>query len=209
MTTTIISEGIPNLQRFLGAMPGITKRSARLAINQVADRQGLKAARKAIYDEVAFPKGYITPDKLFISQRATDDNLEAIVTGRQKATSLARFASGQSPGRGATVKLNIQPGKTSIVTRAFLVRLKKGSAAISEGSYNIGLAVRLKPGESLSRKYKMAPYGKHGKNTGLYLLYGPSVDQAFRSVAEKLSPSIAEDMTLEFLRQFDRLSERL
>ena len=37
---------------------------------------------------------------------------------------------------------------------------------------------------------------------GLYLLYGPSVDQVFDDVAEEISPSLAREMDNEFHRQF-------
>jgi hypothetical protein len=34
-------------------------------------------------------------------------------------------------------------------------------------------------------------------------LYGPSVDQVFRSVAVDIAPVILESLALEFLRQFE------
>ena len=43
-------------------------------------------------------------------------------------------------------------------------------------------------------------------SNNVYLLYGPSVDQVFRSVADDKTPKILSDVTAEFLRQFARLS---
>ena len=76
--------------------------------------------------------------------------------------------------------------------QAFLVRLKNN---------NIGLAVRLKPGEVLQNSEKAVRL-----DNNVYLLYGPSVDQVFRSVADDKTPKILSDVTAEFLRQFARLS---
>jgi hypothetical protein len=37
------------------------------------------------------------------------------------------------------------------------------------------------------------------------LLYGPSVDQVFRTVAVDISPPLLDNLQSEFLRQFQRL----
>ena len=85
-------------------------------------------------------------------------------------------------------------GRTKTLRKAFLVNLRNG---------NVGLAVRLKQGETLQNK----TYGKPvmlGKN--LYLLYGPSVDQVFRTVADDSLPMLGEEVSKEFFRNFARLS---
>ena len=78
--------------------------------------------------------------------------------------------------------------------QAFLVRLKNN---------NIGLAVRLKPGEVLQNSEKAVRL-----DNNVYLLYGPSVDQVFRSVADDITPSIQQSVSRQFFRQFTRLSSR-
>jgi hypothetical protein len=40
----------------------------------------------------------------------------------------------------------------------------------------------------------------------VFLLYAPSVDQVFRSVAETETPAVLDMMGNEFFRQFARLS---
>lgn len=47
----------------------------------------------------------------------------------------------------------------------------------------------------MQNKKSMVKLGK-----GLYLLYGPSVDQVFRDVAKEISPDTADFLEAEFLR---------
>lgn len=205
MSATIIAEGIPDLARYLDRFPEVTRRAARLAINQVAERKALKAAREAIAAQVAFPAGYLTDNnRLSITRRATDDDLTAVITGRQRPTSLARFAPGQAPRRGADVTVRVKPSAPAVLKRAFLIRLRRGAGPVTDESFNLGLAVRLRAGERIANKVKMAPMKGE---SGLYLLYGPSVEQVFRTVAADISPSVLEDLATEFLRQSVRLSE--
>lgn len=207
MSATIIAEGLPDLTRYLERTPAVARRAARLAINQVAERKALRAAREAIAEQVAFPRTYLTDNnRLSITRRATDDNLVAVVTGRQRPTSLARFAPGQAPGRrGAGVTVRVKPGRSEAMRRAFLIRLRRGRAPVTDESFNLGLAVRLRPGERVENKIRMVPMKG---DSGLYLLYGPSVEQVFRSVAADISPAVLDDLATEFLRQFVRLSEQ-
>ena len=44
-----------------------------------------------------------------------------------------------------------------------------------------------------------------GEPTGIWLLYGPSVDQVFRGVAAKRTSDIADLVMKKFYRQFSRL----
>jgi hypothetical protein len=81
---------------------------------------------------------------------------------------------------------------------AFLMRLRAGAGTAD--NYNIGLAIRLAPGERIRNKRVMTQVGHN-----LYLLYGPSVDQVFRTVADDNAPEIATMVRDEFYRQFARL----
>lgn len=188
-------------QRF----PQIANTAARLAINTIATRQGMRISKDAMQDEVMFPRGYLN-DRLVNTKKASSNDLEAIITGRKRATSLARFAvSGQAPGvrRTGGVRIRVSKGRSSYMKNAFLVRLNKG-ASLTEDNYNVGLALRLGPGESIRNK-KRAHQSWLVKDQ-VALLYGPSVDQVFRTVAPEVADKISSELANEFLRQFNRLS---
>lgn len=193
--TRIVAVGLDEMQRYLALMPERATAAAKLAINQTADRGGLTAIRKAMREEAAFPAGYLEkPKRLGVTKRAKETDLEAIITGRARPTSLARFVSGK------TVRVN--PGRARQLSQAFLVKLKAGQGPVSEDSFNLGLAIRLRKGEVIANKREMVPFA-----AGLYLLYGPSVDQVFREVAVSEAPEIADILIEEFKRQFARLGK--
>lgn len=154
---------------------------ARQAINSTL-RKTRTAIDRDIRQQVAFKARYLG-SRLRISQFATDHSLQGTITGRDRPTSLARFATSRKKG-GARVQ--VAPGITKQMNRAFLMQLKGG---------NEGLAIRLKPGETIKNKKYMRKV-----NQGLYLLYGPSVNQVFRGVAEDESDNIAVELQQEFTR---------
>lgn len=205
MSATIIAEGLAEAAVYFQRLPDIAAQSARMAINDTAGGKGLKILRLAIYKQIEFPAGYVNTDRLYVSKKATNADLEARVTARMRPTSLARFAPGQTPAgtRGKGVRVSVQPGSSRTMKSAFLVRLRAG-ATLNDENFNIGLAVRLKPGERIFNKRAQSGV-QLGHN--LYLLYGPSVDQVFREVAEDQSPEILSEVETEFLRQFARLSD--
>ena len=90
-----------------------------------------------------------------------------------------------------------------MLKNAWLERLNKG-ASLTEDNYNVGLAVRLKPGERLLNK--RATHKSWLVKDKVALLYGPSVDQVFSSVADDVIPEMGELMSTEFFRQFARLT---
>lgn len=185
-------------------VPDISARSARLAINSVANRGAIKLARERIYEEAAFPKGYLNGDRLQVTKLAKESDLEAIITGRKRATSLARFASGQAIGSQSRsgVRVTVRRGSSVHLRKGWLVRLKRGTS-LTEDNYNVGLAIRIRPGERV--------VGKHSAHRSwlvqdsVALLYGPSVDQIFRNVAPEIADEIGGMVAAEFFRQFDRL----
>lgn len=208
MPINIISIGSAELKNYLETVPKIAQDAIRMAINTVASGKGMTRIKRAMTDEIAFPTGYLNSDRLRLKKRATGTNLEAVIVGRKRATSLARFVTGgamlaNSKTTGG-VQVRVKKGKTTYLKNAFLVRLKSG-ASMSEDNYNIGLAVRLKPGETLGNKRTQhQAWLVPGK---VALLYAPSVDQVFATVAEKQSNKIADDVAAEFHRNFARLSK--
>jgi hypothetical protein len=205
LTVLIDVDGLSEFRRLVEIAPQIANRSARLAINQVSERKGLKLAREAMLSQVAFPSGYLNEtaksgDKRFrLAYKATDARLEAGINATQSPTPLARFSRDRAVfARGGKarqgVRVAIKPGQSVTLNRAFLLNLRNG---------NIGLGIRLRHGETLTNTVG-AKVITSGPLAGVALLYGPSVDQVFRTVAVDISPAILEDLTVEFLRQFER-----
>lgn len=203
MSATLEVNGLAGLERYLTQVPQEATTAARIAINQTAERKGITALREAMEDEVAFPRGYLNDPKRFgVTQRATNANLEARIRARSRPTSLARFAGGASiignRAAGTDVSVRVNPSRRKSMQGAFLVRLRAGQGPVTDDAFNLGLAIRLKPGEAVRNKTRMVPFGG-----GLYLLYGPSVDQVFQTVAVEQSDRLAGLIAEEFLRQLD------
>lgn len=193
----VIVEGLKDMQEIAGLHDDILFNSVK-AINKIAASGRTQAAR-AIGQQVAFPASYLNPaaKRLFVSRTASRARPEAAITARARATSLARFVTGG--GNGTGVRVEVKPGSTRFLRRAFLIKLRAGSAPVDTKS-NMGLAVRLAPGDELRNKKSVVKMAR-----GLYLLYGPSVDQVFldnsgEGVAADLAPKMADQLTDEFLR---------
>ena len=195
----VFVEGITGLDEAAG-MGERVKVAAYQAINRTTERGRAQAARE-IRDEVNFPARYLSPGekRLFVSKKAQRADLEGRIRARTRATSLARFVTGSVEPHKAGVRVEVAPGKARFLKRAFLVKLRAGSASIDTRN-NLGLAVRLKPGEVLRNKSDVRKLDRN-----LYLLYGPSIDQVFRArdgsgVAEDISPDLSSFLEREFLR---------
>lgn len=193
----VMVEGVESLREIKDLGPRI-KTAAAQAINKVARDQRAEAARR-ITDQVNLPKSYVSPagGRLVVSQQAQKESLEAKITARGRPTSLARFSRG-TPGK-AGVTVEVKPGQTSFMRRAFLIRLPQGST-LTDSRFNLGLAIRLRPGERLQNKVRQVKLDK-----GLYLLYGPSVQQVFlnnegKGVAADLADPTADYLEAEFTR---------
>lgn len=197
---SIVAEGLDAMRGHLEFLPNASKEAARIAINSVATGSGLKLLRKDMEEDVAFPAGYLDA-RVFVKRKAYNENLEAVLAGRTRPTSLARFVrEGRLGGKGG-VKVAVKPGTSKAMPNAFLMRLRAGKAAMQD-QYNLGLAIRLKPGERILNKRTMISLDRN-----LYLLYGPSVDQVFQTSAADVAPEILELAGAEYLRQFQRLTE--
>lgn len=189
------------LEKFLAAAPEITNRAASMAMNDVLGGQGLARFRKAVAAGVEFPRGYVD-DKITFEQRATPNRLIASIAGRQRPTSLARFATSGTVGTKGGITVRVKGG-SKFMKDAFLVRLNRGGGITDDG-YNVGLAIRLKEGMTLNKKdtSRMVHLGKD-----VVLLYGPSVDQILRNeAADAEAPEVVDAIGTEFFRQFARLA---
>ena len=211
MTVEIQPEAIVDLASVIARFPAAVKAAARPAVNDAA-RYAVRIGTDRITREVNFPKGYLQePGRFAVSVFAQGDDLRAVVTARGRSTSLRRFAvgsptpestrgfPGQKRGSGPGVTVEVKPGQRKLLPGAFILRLKRGAASISDDSFNLGLAIRLRPGEVLPKKYKYTAVQLTG---GIYILYGPSVAQAFDTVKLDIAGEVASELTRQFRRQF-------
>lgn len=189
-------EGLSAL-RALEDIPAAVKRAAVQAVNRTALRTRTAAARR-MREQVNFPARYLSGQdgRLAITDRARADHIEARITGRHRATSLARFSVGGTVGGKNGVRVQVAPGFAKLMKRAFLIHLRAGNVPIDTRA-NLGLAIRLGAGETIENKRVMVPL-KKGSN--VYLLYGPSVDQVFRAVSGEVAPDALQFLEDEFFR---------
>lgn len=194
----IVVEGIEEF-RDLGRLNDQISTASVRAINKIARDTRAKAARE-ITRQLNVPRSFVSPSqgRLAVRQQATRGKQEAIITARGRATSLARFVQG-SPRAGQGVTVSVKPGQSSFLRRAFLIKLRRGDS-FTDTKFNQGLAIRLAPGERLNNKLQQVRLSR-----GLYLLYGPSVQQVFldnsgSGVANDLAEPTAKNLEDEFLR---------
>ncbi len=172
--------------------------------NTTADRARTLASQD-IREQVAFPASYLAPSakRLFVSTKATKASpFEAVISGRDRPTSLARFTNQKPLGggqrhRGGQVAVTVKPGVRRYIKRAFLITLNNS---------NVGLAVRTDGGPP-NNAYAPKEIGKN-----LWLLYGPSVDQVLSAASngggiyEEIVPETLDFLNDEFNRQLDLLN---
>lgn len=196
MSVSVIADALSGVADYFEKLPDVATQAAALAINTVSQREALPMIRREMRDQLDFPEGYLeTQDRLAVVRKANRNTLSATIRGRDRPTSLARFRtpgqnSANTRGRGVAVKL--KRGQTRKLRKGFLLPLRNG---------NVGLAVRLKPGETLTNSSAAVELGNN-----VYLLYGPSVDQVFQTVSGDVGPKVIDSVANEFFRQFARLS---
>jgi hypothetical protein len=196
----VFVEGLRDLPN-IGMISEAATIAARQAINR-ATLRGRGWAASEMRKQVNFPASYLTGSdaRLRITKQATNTDLEGVIAGRSRATSLARFSRETDPAaarRRGGVSVQVKPGQARFMRGAFLVRLKAG-AGNTDTQFNLGLAIRLKPGQSVHNKHSMKQLSHN-----VYLLYGPSVDQVFSTVRDDVAPQIGDFLQAEFLRLVD------
>lgn len=188
-------EVIPELK----AAPARVRTAASRALNRTARDQRTVAARR-IGEQLALPKNLLAPrsGRIEVVEPASPAKLQTRIRARGRPTSLARFIrGGHTRGRGVLVE--VKPGQLRRLPRAFPIRLRRG-ATRTETQFNLGLAIRLRPGERVNNR-RLSSVGFDG----LTLLYGPSVQQVFldnsgRGVARDIEDQTADKLAREFAR---------
>lgn len=189
----------------LGLDPKDVRVAASRTINRVTRETRTNIAR-AITAELNVPASYVSPsnERLSITQFSQPNELESMITAKGRATSLARFVSGSKKVGRPGVAVNVKPSSSSMLERAFLIPLRRGLSDVTDGPSNLGLAIRLRKGESLSKTTAAKRIGRN-----LYLLYGPSVAQVFENNAgtgevKDQTPDIEARLAQEFFRLIGR-----
>jgi hypothetical protein len=203
MGVIIDTSGVEGITDFFEQFPVTARAAMANAINDTARGYALKRAKEEVYKETAFPPGYLDqPERLWVSLTAYPERLEATITGRDRPTQLSRFAAPGTPvgnvRRGANtpgVTVTVNPNDPVTIPEAFLIALKGG---------NVGLAIRLKPGETI-RNYTGPNQSRREIFPDVFLLEGPSVDQVFRDVAVDISDDVAAELGREFIRRFNSM----
>lgn len=207
MTATIIAAGLDDVLKFVEQLPELAVEAAYLAVNDTA-RDTVPAIKRTMRKQVNFPSGYLNKDRLGIRRKATKLRIEAVISGRDRPTSLARFVENPASAKAGKrpVRVVVKPGRAIKFERssgkpsAFLVDLKNG---------NQGLAIRLPKGQAPDDAYKPVPLTRGGgKFTGAWLLYGPSVDQVMKGVADDVQGDVLTMLNSNWLRQISRLTRR-
>jgi hypothetical protein len=177
------------------------KVAGRIAINYGAERKAAPLMRQSVIDQVNLSKTYVK-GKIAVSQRATNESLQATVTARTRVTSLARFSIGASAVGQGPVTVQVKRGQNRKIRGGFLIRLRAGSQELG----NVGLAIRLAAGEDVvGKKFTARAIGGEGGKSRLYLLYGPSVQQLALSAAVSSLDEVGDGMVAEYDRQIARL----
>lgn len=201
MSYYIEAEGLKALDELVRRLGAAVEPSASDALNDTAAfarRLGSQEIRRRIN----FKARYIDGGRLAVTRKSKPGDLEATVTGRDRPTSLARFSQGApSFGRQKTSpRVRVKAaGAASRVRNGFFMRLRRGNSIVSAENSNIGLAIRLKEGERIKGKNQMAPIGG-----SVYLLYGPSVGQVYRTVAEKTVDEVSAQLVNRFSHYLGR-----
>lgn len=184
----VFVEGLAGTIADIESMDDKIKVAALRAINRTADRTRTRSARMML-EQVAWPASYLnTPGRFQVIERAKRASLSATIRGRRTPTSMARFV--KSSGKGKPTRVEVTPGVAKRIgggniQSSFLMKLTNG---------NTGLAVRTTGGKPTGS------YKPRQLSENLWLIYGPSVDQVFRSVREDAVPEAEEFLEGEFMR---------
>ena len=216
VSVTIDASFVREIDAHYSQFPGAVKAAFPKALNEGA-RFARKVSVEAIMKDTAFPTGYLDkPERFYVAQFATPEQPQAVLKARTRGTLLYEFAVGHplpeatrgtggknwfgistaerrqlQRSRGVTVI--IKPGAPKTIPEAFVIPLKDSGA--------LGIAVKLKNGQ-FPAMLKKNFIRTELLNQEYYVLYGPSVDQVFRQVSEKVIPEVTSYLSAEFRRLF-------
>lgn len=185
----LVIEGIRELADDMANLPKKVELALQRAMNRTADQTRTRLSRM-IRADVNLTAGDLSPGgkRLFVSQRASAKNgaMQIRISGRGTPTSLARFST-----KTKRPKVRVKrAGAARHIPGSFLINLKNG---------NTGLAVR-------SKEKPAGAYKPRQMKNGLWLLYGPSVDQILLAASRDngafadVEPWAAEKLEAEFWR---------
>lgn len=206
MVVKVTVEGLDSLERDIAQYPVASAKAAQIAVNATA-RLARTLGTKGIQAQVALNTRYIQANLTVIPAKLGAPT--AIVRGRFRPTSLARYATNRAAPHGSPARLRVKRRGAAVLKRRLFLfkRLSTGSAVGQDGrrlpGQNIGLAIRLKKGEQLRNRKKAIRFSDD--DGGLYLLYSPSIDQVFKDVRNDLTPKITPFLEREYGRQLTRL----
>lgn len=193
----VFIEGLSDAEDAIERLDARRQNAAQIAVNTTVRKARTEASRQ-MRDQVAWTASYLD-DKLSV-KFAQGGEFEGSIRAAFRPTSLARFTTGAKKPWTPAKQLHVGAASFRPTNGKMLfVPLKAGAGPITEDNMNIGLAVRLKDGDTVKGKYKMKPFGK-----GLYLLFGPSSAQVFFTVAEDLVPDVSQWLGDEYVRQLNR-----
>jgi len=187
-------EGLEALDDMAEISPEIERKAVQ-AINKTTRRTRTAASRQ-IREQIKLKASYLNQDDRLSMKFARAGKLEGRISGRDRPTSLARFVTNKTGSlrdtnrrfRRSGARIQVKPGATRVARKAFAIPLRGG---------NLGLAIRTKGGPP-QRAYKPKRLSED-----VYLLYGPSIDQVFKTVREDLEDEAADYMEFEFNRLLD------
>lgn len=200
--------GLEIVEKYFVTLPDRTNKALKLAVNDAA-LFGARLGKKQIMAEVNRSSAYLGDPKNITSKlarikTARANDLESIVEAKHRPASLAGFSSSPvSFGRPkAPIKVKVGKGGYKKMERAFFIRLNPGKTKFTEDNYNLGLAIRLRPGEDVGNKKVHV-----SQDSRIAVLYGPSVEQMFNRITPEIADDVLAFAEREFLRQFDRLKK--
>jgi len=207
MAVDIAIKGFDRFAALIRGAEAVADQAADLAVRETG-RFAYRESSKEIRDQANFTASYIGSEgnggnRLKIQRGTRGGRTFIRISGRDRPTSLARFVQG-SPAKGKPVRVQVKPGQQRTFKRAFLVKLRRGKS-ITEDSFNVGLAIRLPEGATLSQKRRLGVDGLPEIFPNVFLLYGPSVAQVFNTVSRDVRAHVGAKLEAEFVRQFNRL----
>lgn len=208
MTVEIGFRNLDQVRKLVAGIPETVDAASAFAINE-AVTFGRNESSRRIREQVAFSASYIGSStdpnaRLRVAKKATSADLEGVIAGRSRPTSLAQFMTGAKLGKGGYVRVRVSASRgAKTIPNAFPIKLRRGFGVFDAENANEGVAVRLKDGQlpgGLNKKQMVQVSGS------LYLLYGPSVDQVFRDVRFEVQAPVGDVLETSFLRNFARLN---